>query len=277
MQLANLAGRATAVVDGRLVDVERASGGRLPADPMLALARLAELRSLDVPEGAPASTERKLDPPVPRPQKIVAAALNYRSHAEESGVALPEEPVLFAKLPSALTGPTGEIAIPPGRTRVDWEAELVAVIGRRGRHVAEDVAWDHVAGVTCGQDVSDREEQFRSVRQFTMAKSFDTYAPTGPVVVTPDELPNRDDLAIRCLLDGEEVQSGRTSDLIFSVPELVAWASRVCTLEPGDLIFTGTPAGVGDGRDPPRYLSAGNVLETEIEGIGRMRNVCVTA
>jgi 2,4-didehydro-3-deoxy-L-rhamnonate hydrolase len=269
MRLANVGGRAALVVDGRVAVLD--------LDPMDALARVDELEVVEVPAGAPRLEEVELGPPVPRPSKILAAALNYRSHAEESGKELPDEPVLFAKLPSALAGPTADIAIPAGRKRVDWEAELVVAIGRRGRNVSMEDAWSYVAGLMCGQDVSDREEQFRSVRQFTMSKSFDTYAPTGPVLVTPDELRSRDDLAVHCRLDGEEVQSGRTNDLIFSVPELVAWASRICTLEPGDLFFTGTPAGVGDSREPPRYLRPGNVVETEIEGIGVMRNRCVEA
>ena len=272
MRLANVQGRAAVVLDGRLVDVERASGGRLPADPMALIPQLDAARDLPVLDDSPEVDDIHLGPPVPRPQKIIAIGLNYRAHAEESGLSLPEEPVVFAKLPSALAGPTDDIVVPAGRVRVDWEAELVVVVGRRGRHIPAEHAWAHVAGVTCGQDVSDREEQFRALRQFTMAKSFDTYAPIGPVLVTPDELEHVDDLAVRCRIDGEEVQSSRTNDLIFPVPELIAWISRICTLEPGDLIFTGTPGGVGDSRQPPRYLHPGNVVETEIEGVGVMRN-----
>jgi len=272
MRLANVQGRAALVVDGKLVDVEQASGGRLSADPMALLQSLETLRDLEATGDAPALDDERLGPPVPRPQKILAIGLNYRSHAEESGLTPPDEPIVFAKLPSALVGASDDIVVPAGRVRVDWEAELVAVIGRRGRHIPEGEAWAHVAGVTCGQDISDREEQFRALRQFTMAKSFDTYAPIGPVLVTPDELENPDDLAVRCRIDGEEVQSSSTRDFIFTVPELIAWISRVCTLEPGDLIFTGTPGGVGDSRTPPRYLAPGNVVETEIEGVGLMRN-----
>jgi 2-keto-4-pentenoate hydratase/2-oxohepta-3-ene-1,7-dioic acid hydratase in catechol pathway len=212
---------------------------------------------------------------VPRPSKILGIGLNYRGHAEESGLDLPEQPVVFAKLPSSLCGPDDEIVIPAGRVRVDWEAELVVVIGKRGKRIAESDAWSHVAGVTAGQDVSDREEQFRALRQFTMAKSFDTYSPLGPVLATLDEVGDRDDLQITCRVDGETVQSSSTADLIFPVATLIAWCSRVCTLEPGDLIFTGTPSGVGDGRKPPRYLGPGMVVETEIAGIGSMRNPVV--
>ena len=272
MRLANVQGRAALVIDGHLVDVEQASGGRLPSDPMALIPQLDAARDLQAPPDAPVVDGIRLGAPVPRPSKILAIGLNYRSHAEESGLTPPDEPVVFAKLPSAVAGATDDIVVPAGRVRVDWEAELVVVIGRRGRRIPAEQAWAHVAGVTCGQDVSDREEQFRALRQFTMAKSFDTYAPIGPVLVTPDELEHPDDLAVRCRIDGEEVQSSRTNDLIFSVSELIAWTSRICTLEPGDLIFTGTPGGVGDSRQPPRYLRPGNVVETEIEGVGVMRN-----
>jgi 2-keto-4-pentenoate hydratase/2-oxohepta-3-ene-1,7-dioic acid hydratase in catechol pathway len=275
MKIANVSGRAHLVVDGRLADVEKASGGRLPADPMALIPRLAEVGELPVPDDAPALDGARLDPPVPRPSKILAIGLNYRAHAEESGLQLPDQPVVFTKLPSSLVGPTGEIVIPGGRVRVDWEAELVVCIGKGGRRISRADAWSHVAGVAGGQDVSDREEQFRALRQFTMAKSFDTYSPLGPVLVSVDELANPDDLKIECRVDGEVMQSSRTSDLIFPVPELIEWTSRVCTLEAGDLIYTGTPSGVGDSRQPPRYLGPGNVVETEIEGVGVMRNPVV--
>lgn len=277
MRIANLDGRAHVVADGRLVDVERASDGRLSSDPMELVGRLGELEGLDAPDDAPAADEARLGPPVPRPSKVLACALNYRGHAEESGLQIPDAPVLFAKLPSALAGPTDDIVIPKGRDKVDWEAELVVAISRQGKDIPAAQAWDYVAGLMCGQDVSDRGEQFRSVRQFTLAKSRDSYAPTGPWLVTPDELGDPNDLAIRCVLDGEEVQSSRTSDLIFPIAELVEFVSSWATLEPGDLIFTGTPSGVGDGREPPRYLSPGNVVETEIEGVGTMRNTCAAS
>ena len=276
MKIANVSGRAHLVVDGRLVDVEKASGGRLPADVNALVGQLDSLGDLAVPDDAPAIESATLGAPIPHPSKIVAVGLNYRGHAEESGLDIPEQPVVFAKLPSALCGPTDDIVIPGGRVRVDWEAELVLVVGKHGRHIAEADAWSHIAGVTAGQDISDREEQFRALRQFTMAKSFDTYAPIGPVLTTLDELANPDDLAVSTKVDGETVQSSRTGDLIFPVVQLIAWISRICTLEPGDLIFTGTPSGVGDGRKPPRYLGPGMVVETEVEGVGVMRNTCVT-
>ena len=275
MKIASVSGRAHLVVDGKLVDVERASGGRLPADPMALVPRLDEVGDLEVPADAAAVAGTRLGPPVPRPSKIVAIGLNYRSHAEENDLPLPEGPVVFAKWPNALCGPTDDIVIPAGRVRVDWEAEVVLVLKRGGHRISAADAWSHVAGVMCGQDVSDRAEQFRAMKQFTVAKSNDTYAPVGPYLVTLDELPDPDDIPIVGRIDGVQVQSSSTSDLIFSVPFLIEWVSRWCTLEAGDLIFTGTPGGVGDVMEPPRYLGPGSIVETEIPGVGLMRNTCV--
>lgn len=276
MKIANVDGRAALVLDDHVVDIERASGGRLPVDPMDLLTQLDTLKgdSLDVSDGVPL-TDVRLGPPVPRPSKILAAAGNYSDHVAEAGAEDPGEPNLFSKLPSALIGPRDEIKIPTGRTQIDWEAELVIVIGKQARDVPEGKAWEHVAGVTCGQDISDREEQFRAFEQYTMAKSFDTYAPTGPFLVTTDELENRDSVPLRCYLNDEQVQNGGTGNLIFSIPQLIAWASSVCTLEVGDLFFTGTPAGVGAFRQPPRWLEPGIVVRTEIPGVGVMENRCV--
>jgi 2-keto-4-pentenoate hydratase/2-oxohepta-3-ene-1,7-dioic acid hydratase in catechol pathway len=276
MRICNASGRAAVVIDGRVVDAEKASGGTLPADPMALLSALDDVGELQIPDDAPALEEAALGPPLPRPGKIVAVGLNYKGHAEEQNAEIPTEPVLFAKFPSALVGPRDDIVIPAGREQVDWEVELVFAIGRSGKHIAESDAWSHVAGFTVGQDVSDREEQFRGLKQFTMAKSFDSYAPTGPVLATLDEFDDPADLAVSCTLNGELVQDSRTSDLIFTIPEIVAYTSNMCTLEAGDLFFTGTPGGVGVFRDPPRFLGDGDIVETEIEGIGSMRNACRT-
>jgi 2-keto-4-pentenoate hydratase/2-oxohepta-3-ene-1,7-dioic acid hydratase in catechol pathway len=276
MRLANINGRAAVVSpDGRWVDVEAATDGDVSSDPMAALPELPRLASIEVPANAPTVAAEELRAPVPRPQKILGAGINYFLHAKEAGFDLPDQPLFFSKLPSAICGPTDPIVIPDGRGQVDWEAELVVVIGRTASRVEEADAWSYVAGLTAGQDISDREEQFRSLRQFTMGKSFDTFAPLGPVLVTPDEFTNRDDIGIRCWIDGELAQDGRTSDCIFSVAQLIAWVSQISTLEPGDLIFTGTPSGVGYIRQPPRFLAAGERLETEVEGIGRLENRCV--
>jgi len=275
VRLANVDGRAHLLVHDRLVDIEHASSGRLPADPIEILLRLDELGQAPELREAPGlpAAETKLGPPVPRPSKILAAGGNYLEHIEEGrSFDVPDEPTVFAKLPSALVGPTDEIVLPVDRPHVDWEAELVVIIGKRARNVAIGDAWTHVAGLTCGQDISDRDEQFRGSAQWTMAKSFDTYAPTGPYLVTLDEITSRDALTLRCLLDGEEVQRGTTAKLIFSVPVLISWISRVATLEPGGLLFTGTPAGVGAFRDPPRWLSDGQLLQTIVPGVGEMAN-----
>ncbi|MCY4087235.1 MAG: fumarylacetoacetate hydrolase family protein [Actinomycetia bacterium] len=275
MRLASVQGRATLLVDEQLVDVERASGGALSSDPMDHFGELEALSALlDAEDSQPAAAV-VFDAPVPRPPKVIAIGLNYRKHAIESNMPIPDEPVVFARFSNALCGPTDEIVIPAGCDQVDWEAELVIVMGRGGGGIAAADAWPRVAGLTCGQDVSDRREQMRGMKQFTVAKSYDTFAPIGPHVVSVDEFANPDDLEISCSVDGERVQNSRTGDLIFSVPELVEWVSRHITLEPGDLIFTGTPEGVGMGQDPPRYLCGGMVVETTIEGIGSMRNVCV--
>lgn len=260
------------------LDVERASGGALGPDPMVlsdldAHPALRELAAAAEPAAWPPLDERGLGPPVPRPPKGFGVALNYRAHAIESGRDLPTEPALFAKTPNCVAGPFDDIVLPPGRHRVDYEAELVIVFGRTCKAVSAADAWSHLAGVTCGQDISDREEQFRPpVRQFTIAKSYDTFGPIGPYLVTPDELDDPDAVWLEGRLDGEVVQRTSTDDLIFSVPALVEWLTRFITFGPGDLVWTGTPSGVGEARDPQRFLRDGMVLETEIRGVGTMRN-----
>lgn len=273
MKIANVDGRAMLVAGEQLIDIERVSGGKLPSDPMVVLTRLDELAKLKLPKngGMPLHGAR-LGPPVPRPSKILAAAGNYSDHVAEGGFTDPGEPNLFAKLPSALIGARDPIRIPPGRTQIDWEVELVVVLSKRGYNIPEEDAWSYVAGVTCGQDISDREEQFRAFQQYTIAKSFDTYAPTGPYLVTLDELEDRNKVPLRSYLNGEQMQNGATDKLIFSVPKLIAWASRACTLEAGDLFFTGTPGGVGAFRKPPRWLTPGLLLRSEVQGVGTMEN-----
>jgi 2-keto-4-pentenoate hydratase/2-oxohepta-3-ene-1,7-dioic acid hydratase in catechol pathway len=205
---------------------------------------------------------------------VFAIGLNYRSHAEESGMTVPGVPATFTKFPAALSGPFDDIEV-TGAGTVDWEVELVAVVGARADRVAEADAWSHVAGLTIGQDISDRTLQFAAGNQFSLGKSRRGFGPMGPWLVTVDEVPDPDDLGLGCSVDGEKVQDARTSDLIFGVPRLIAELSAVLPLLPGDVIFTGTPAGVGMARKPPRFLQAGQVLETWIEGIGTIRNRCV--
>jgi 2-keto-4-pentenoate hydratase/2-oxohepta-3-ene-1,7-dioic acid hydratase in catechol pathway len=204
---------------------------------------------------------------------VFAIGLNYRSHAEESGMAIPTVPATFTKFPASLAGPFDDIEI-VGET-VDWEVELVAVIGTRADRVEPADAWSHVAGLTVGQDISDRTLQFAAGAQFSLGKSRRGYGPMGPWLVTADEVNDPDDLALGCSVDGETVQDARTSDLIFSVPQLVAELSAVLPLLSGDVIFTGTPAGIGATRQPARFLQPGQTLETWIEGIGTIRNRCV--
>jgi 2-keto-4-pentenoate hydratase/2-oxohepta-3-ene-1,7-dioic acid hydratase in catechol pathway len=208
-----------------------------------------------------------LQAPVPRPRQVFALGLNYKLHADEAGLELPPMPLVFTKFPSCLTGPEATVAVTT--PKVDWEVELVVVIGKRAQHVTRVDAWRHVAGLTIGQDISARDIQsIGSPAQFSLGKSFPGFGPTGPWLVTPDALPDRDDLAIECRVNGERMQSDRTSSMLFSVPETVARLSAICPLLPGDLIFTGTPAGVGNRMDPPRYLQPGDELVSTIEGIG---------
>ena len=214
-----------------------------------------------------------LGPPVPAPRQVFAVAVNYRDHAAEASIELPEHPLVFTKFPSCITGPFSPVLLPT--ERADWEVELVVVIGRRCHRVQESEAWDAVAGLTIGQDISERRIQFRKpFPHFSIAKSLPTFGPIGPVLVTPDEMAERDDLEITCQVNGELMQSSRTSNLVFSVPQLIAELSSAVLLMPGDLIFTGTPSGVGSSRDPRRYLRPGDVIESSVEGIGAMRNTC---
>jgi 2-keto-4-pentenoate hydratase/2-oxohepta-3-ene-1,7-dioic acid hydratase in catechol pathway len=218
--------------------------------------------------------EADLGPPVPRPRSVFAIGLNYRDHAREAGLELPKQPMVFTKFPGCLAGPFGDIVC--HSERVDWEVELVVVIGRGGRGIAEGRALEHVAGYTVGQDVSDRRLQFADMPpQFSLGKSLDGYGPTGPAVVSLDAFADPNDVRLTCDVSGERMQDGRTSDMVFGVPALVAYLSRWCTLMPGDLIFTGTPAGVGSTRNPRRYLAAGDEVVSTIEGIGTLRNRCV--
>lgn len=271
MRLGSIDGRAALVVGDDVVDLATASGGRLGPDLADAFARWDE--TLELAGSGPRPTA-SLDParlgrPVD-PRQVFAIGLNYRDHAAETGKEVPEIPATFTKFPASLGGPFDDIEL--SGDQVDWEVELVVVIGRRADRVAEADAWDHVAGLTVGQDISDRVVQYGAGFQFSLGKSYRGYGPIGPVVVTPDELPDRDDLALRCTLDAEVVQEGRTSDMVFPVPRLIAELSAVVPLLPGDVIFTGTPAGVGAGRQPPRFLQPGQVLESTIEGIGTIRN-----
>ncbi|MEO2047622.1 MAG: fumarylacetoacetate hydrolase family protein [Pirellulales bacterium] len=213
--------------------------------------------------------------PIPDPQKIICIGLNYRNHAVESGMAIPEEPIVFCKYPSAVTGPEQPIQLPSLSSENDYEAELVAVIGRRAKNVPESQAMDYVAGYTVGNDVSARDWQLKKPGgQWMLGKTFDTFAPIGPALVTKDEISDPENLAIKLRLNGETMQDSTTSELIFGIRYLVAYLSQVFTLEPGDLLFTGTPPGVGFARKPQVFLKPGDLCEVEIEGLGILRNSC---
>jgi 2,4-diketo-3-deoxy-L-fuconate hydrolase len=216
----------------------------------------------------------ELDAPVQRPRQVFAIGLNYLDHAAESGVKAPSSPTVFTKFPTCLVGPTATIELPS--TQVDWEVELVVVIGRTADRVSEADAWNYVAGLTIGQDISERTVQLAGpVPQFSLGKSYRTFGPIGPWLVTPDELERRDDLELHCSVSGRVLQKGRTGQMIFSVSQLIAQISQVCPMLPGDVLFTGTPPGVGMARKPQEFLQPGTTLVSEIEGIGRLTNPVV--
>jgi len=280
MRIASDAGRLTLMTGARMgVDVQTESGGQFGADPQAVYDRWDEFRQWAATVDA--GSARPVEPstlglPTPSPRQVFAVGANYADHIGETGRETPKDLAIFTKFPSCLTGPFDPVAIPS--EKVDFEAELVVVIGRRTEQVSAAQAWSRVAGLAVGQDISERILQRTSPRnQYCMAKSMPTFGPVGPFVVTPDELSDPDDLAIRCEVNGEVLQNGRTKQLIFSVAEIVVRLSQLCILLPGDLIFTGTPAGVGSLRTPPRFLSPGDVIVTEIEGLGRMENHCVPA
>ena len=215
-------------------------------------------------------------PPVPPPEKILCIGLNYLDHAIETGAEPPSEPVVFSKFNTALVGDGDAIVLPSLSQEVDYEAELVVVLGRTARHVAEGDAMKCVAGYTCGHDVSARDwQKGRPGGQWLLGKSFDTFAPIGPWLVTTDELPDPSDLRVKMHLSGELVQDSTTAQLIFNIPQLISHLSQIMTLKAGDLIFTGTPPGVGAARKPPRFLRHGDVCTVEIEGIGPLTNPCI--
>lgn len=284
MRIASRSGRLVLVVgegaDARAHDVESSSDGLFSSDPQAVFDRWAEFTtwasSYAGTAGEPFDpADPELGPPAPRPRQVFGIGLNYASHAAEASMERPEGmPPTFTKFVSSLTGPVGDLHLPEGS--VDWEVELVVVIEREATDVGVAEAWDHVAGLAVGQDYSERKKQTAGpAPQFSLGKSHRGFGPFGPCLVTPDEVRDRDDLAIECAVNGETVQKDRTSSMIFDVPALVAALSSVVTLYPGDVIFTGTPAGVGMARTPPRFLEPGDVVVSAIEGLGQLRQVCV--
>lgn len=276
MRFGNLAGRAVLLDGSTALDVDRASDGRFGPDlaPIYEEWDLFREWAADVVvdqgvEVVPAD----LGCPSPMPRQVFGIGINYRSHADETGIAAPAMPAVFTKFPTCLAGPESVVELPAAT--VDWEVELVVVIGRRADRVPASEAWAHVAGLCVGQDLSERTVQFAAGVQFSLGKSYRGFGPMGPWLVTPDEFDHPDDLALGCSVNGETVQGGRTSDLIFDVSSLITQLSEVLPLLPGDVVFTGTPAGVGQSRTPPRFLAPGDVLESWVEGIGRIRTTCV--
>ena len=271
-RLTNINGRSAFQFDDGFVDVAKTAGDESLADPMVAIARFSELSALYEKAAGSAKAAGTPGVCVPKPSKVFGIGLNYKSHAAESNMELPPAPLTFTKFPSCLVGPTADVEL-SGDT-VDWEVEIVVVIGKGGRHIAESAAWSHIAGLTLGQDISDRKVQTAGKPpQFSLGKSFDTYGPIGPAIVSVDAFPNRDDIGLWCDVSGERMQDSRTSNLIFTIPYLVSYLSSICTLESGDVIFTGTPDGVGMARG--RLLKAGDVIDSGAEVIGTLRNVCV--
>jgi 2,4-didehydro-3-deoxy-L-rhamnonate hydrolase len=277
MRIASRLGRSIIVAGNLCVDVENASKGAFSHQiddlyenwqGFLEWARKA----------APAPDQpfelSELDAPVQRPRQVFGIGLNYLDHAAESGVKAPDSATVFTKFPTCLVGPSATIEL-PSRT-VDWEVELVVVIGRTADRVSEADAWNYVAGLTVGQDISERTVQLAGpVPQFSLGKSYRTFGPIGPVLVTPDDLERRDDLELQCSVSGRVLQKGRTGQMVFSVSELIAQISQVCPMLPGDVVFTGTPPGVGMARKPQEFLQPGTTLISEIEGIGRLANPVV--
>ncbi|MEY4394329.1 MAG: hypothetical protein RL595_1578 [Planctomycetota bacterium] len=221
-------------------------------------------------------TDVTLLSPITEPNKVICVGLNYKDHAAESGLPVPREPVLFSKFPTALTGHDQPIVLPPVSNKVDYEAELVLVIGTKGRNIKAADAMKHLAGYTIGHDVSARDWQLeKDGKQWMIGKTFDTFAPCGPYLVTRDEIADPHKLNIKLRLNSHTMQDSNTSQFIFTIPEIIAYISQVVTLLPGDLIFTGTPPGVGMARKPPVLLKAGDLCEVEIEGLGILRNPVV--
>ncbi|WP_454836811.1 fumarylacetoacetate hydrolase family protein [Rhodococcus qingshengii] len=286
MRIANYDNRAV-IVEGpagaeRFYYLDELSGGRFGPQCEDVFDTWEELTSwygrhtLDESEGAKQVEVSLLGPPSPAPRQVFGVGLNYRDYVETAGIDPPLTlPPIFTKYVSSFSGPVSIVEIPP-RTNVDWEIELVVIVGRSGRDISVDGAWSHVAGLTAGQDLSDRVLQNRGPSpQSGLGKSFPGFAPQGPWLVSPDEFDEPDDLGLRCVVNGTTMQSSRTSQMIYSVPMIVSELSKIVKLLPGDVIFTGTPAGVGFARTPPKFLSAGDTVESWIEGIGNLRQTFV--
>jgi 2,4-diketo-3-deoxy-L-fuconate hydrolase len=284
MRLAIVNTRLALVDERGAIDVAAVSAGAFAPDPQAVYQRWAQFTAwyaansaaIRAAEATPCRAD-ELGAPVPEPRQVFGIGMNYRAHAAEAGLGTPEaDPVVFAKFQSSVTGPAATVELPSAA--VDYEAELVVVIGARAHRVTRQDAWAHVAGLTLGQDLSERLVQFRGpTPQFSLGKSYPGFSPIGPVLVTPDEFADPDNIEIGCTLNGQQMQKGRTDDLIFSVPQLIESLSAVVPLLPGDLIFTGTPSGIGWARDPKVVLRPGDRLVTHAEVIGEMTTTFTAA
>lgn len=279
LRFANIRDRSALIsADGtHSADLASVSAGRFDPNPMAAFERWGELREFAATLSDDAFST-PLDPlalgaPAPRPLQVFGIGLNYRTHAEESGMPIPASPLTFTKYTSSIAGPNDDITL--GGTSVDWEVELVAVIGSGGRDIPEARAWDAVAGLAVGQDISDRALQFATQPpQFSLGKSRRGFSPFGPWLVDARDLADRDRLHMSMTLNGETVQDTLTDDLIFSVPAIISYLSSIVELLPGDVIYTGTPGGVGMSHKPPKFLHPGDVITSTIDGIGSTTNHC---
>jgi 2-keto-4-pentenoate hydratase/2-oxohepta-3-ene-1,7-dioic acid hydratase in catechol pathway len=271
-EFAVVAGRSAVIRDGHVFDLATAAADDAFRDPMHAIAHFEEVTQIAVgaKEAIGDASHFRFELPVPRPRQVFAIGLNYQEHATESQMEAPPAPLIFTKYPSCLTGPFDDVVL--SSDFVDWEGELVVVIGQQCANVSRNDAWSVVAGVSVGQDISDRVTQFTGTPpQFSMGKSYRTFGPIGPTIVPVNAIGNPDDLLLECFINGEKMQSARTSEMIFSVSEQIAYITSICDLYPGDLIFTGTPSGIGASRG--RFLKAGDEIVTTIEHVGTIRNV----
>lgn len=281
MRFVNAGGRSAVLVGDQVFDLATASGGAIPEDPMqVVVAHWDEARKVaeagTFSGGVPAESVH-LGSPVPSPRSVFAIGMNYRSHARELGLTVAAIPAVFTKFPSSVNGPYDDVVLPTGEGTTDFEAELAFVVGDGGRHISADRAFDRLRGLMVAQDISERFVQMNAGGQFSLGKSFDTFCPLGPALVTLDELEDPRNLLITCRVNGELMQEQTTRDMIVDVPNLVALLSSVMSLRAGDVCLTGTPGGVGFSRRPPRYLRDGDVVETEISGVGTLRNRCVSS
>ena len=275
-KLGTVGGKAVLIKDDHYFDVASLSNGAISSDSVEALKLQSELSELyDTLSGENATgnlSEIELGNPVPKSPNCYAVGLNYRKHAEESGMDIPEVPMIFTKHTSCFVGPKANVEM--RSDYVDWEVELVVVIGKEGKNISKENALEHVAGLCVGQDISDRPTQFATTpAMFNLGKSFDTYGPMGPALVSLDLLENCENLDIECKLNGETVQKSNTSDLIFNVSSIISYLSEIVSLNIGDTIWTGTPSGVGIASG--KFLKDGDVLTSSIEGLGSMENKCV--